>query len=313
MDSRYDETYRRSLAEPEAFWAEAAEAIDWDRRWDRVFDDSRPPFYRWFPGALVNTCHNALDRHVDAGRGERTALIYDSPVTGRVARYTYAELLDRTARFAGALRRLGVGKGDRVILYMPMIPEAAMAMLACARIGAIHSVVFGGFAANELATRIDDARPKVVHEAGLLHHRDLRADACEVFLATRRHLARRQSVDTLDAVLARLDPQDPPLAPAVGEGRREHRFRRRVPPETHEEPALLRDPYRGAVEGDGGARRHAPAQQAALAALPLQAHAGFRRLRRREAGRPPHQRRDERRSATAPDDFHRSGCPHGSG
>ena len=162
MGSRYDETYRRSLAEPEAFWAEAAEAIDWDRRWDRVFDDSRPPFYRWFPGALVNTCHNALDRHVAAGRGARTALIYDSPVTGRVARYTYAELLDPTARFAGALRRLGVGKGDRVILYMPMIPEAVVAMLACARIGAIHSVVFGGFAANELATRIDDAKPKVV-------------------------------------------------------------------------------------------------------------------------------------------------------
>ena len=162
MTSRYDEIYRRSLAEPEAFWAEAAEAIDWDKRWDRVFDDSRAPFCRWFPGARVNTCYNALDRHVEAGRGAETALIHDSPVTGRVRRFTYAELRDLVARFAGALRGLGVRKGDRIVLYMPMVPEAAVAMLACARIGAIHSVVFGGFAANELATRIDDAKPRVI-------------------------------------------------------------------------------------------------------------------------------------------------------
>ena len=162
MTSRYDETYARSLEDPEAFWAEAAEGIDWVKRWDRVFDDSRPPFSRWFPGAEVNTCHNALDRHVDAGRGKQTALIYDSAVTGIVQSFTYAELQGLAARFAGALSARGVGRGDRVVLYLPMIPEAAIAMLACARIGAIHSVVFGGFAANELATRIDDAKPKVI-------------------------------------------------------------------------------------------------------------------------------------------------------
>ena len=162
MTSRYDEIYARSLADPEAFWAEAAEGIDWVKRWDRVLDDSRPPFNRWFVGAEVNTCHNALDRHVAAGRGEQTALIYDSPVTGTVKSFTYAELQALAARFAGALAAGGVGRGDRVVLYMPMVPEAAVAMLGCARIGAIHSVVFGGFAANELATRIDDAKPKVV-------------------------------------------------------------------------------------------------------------------------------------------------------
>jgi propionyl-CoA synthetase len=158
----YAEVYRRSLDRPEEFWAEAAEAIDWERRWDRVLDDSRPPFFRWFAGARLNTCWNALDRHVAAGRGERLALIWDSPVTGTVARLTYRDLRDKVARFAGVLAGLGVGKGDRVLIYMPMVPEAAVAMLACARIGAVHSVVFGGFAAHELATRIDDAKPKVV-------------------------------------------------------------------------------------------------------------------------------------------------------
>ena len=162
MTSRYDEIYARSLAEPEAFWAEAAEGIDWVKGWDRVLDDSRPPFNRWFVGAEVNTCHNALDRHVAAGRGAQTALIYDSPVTSTVKSFTYAELQALAARFAGALVAGGVSRGDRVVLYMPMVPEAAVAMLACARIGAVHSVVFGGFAANELATRIDDAKPKVV-------------------------------------------------------------------------------------------------------------------------------------------------------
>ena len=162
MKPPYAETFRRSLDHKEEFWAEAAEAIDWERRWDKVLDDSRPPFYRWFAGARLNTCWNALDRHVAAGRGERDALIYDSPVTDTIAHYTYRELRDWTARFAGALRGLGVGKGDRVLLYMPMVPEAAVAMLGCARIGAIHSVVFGGFAAHELATRVDDAKPKVI-------------------------------------------------------------------------------------------------------------------------------------------------------
>src|ERR1700720_3694203 len=141
----YAEAYRRSLAEPEAFWAEAAEAIDWERRWARVLDDSRPPFYRWFAGARLNICWNALDRHVAAGKGERAALIYDSPVTDTIARFTYRQLRDRVARVAGALKRLGVEQGDRVLIYMPMVPEAAIAMLACARIGAVHSVVFGGF------------------------------------------------------------------------------------------------------------------------------------------------------------------------
>jgi propionyl-CoA synthetase len=165
MPTGYAETYRRSLERPEEFWAEAAEAIDWERRWDRVLDDSRPPFYRWFAGGRLNTCWNTLDRHVAAGRGERTALIWDSPVTGQIARFTYRELRDAVARLAGALTALGVVKGDRVLIYMPMVPEAAMAMLACARIGAIHSVVFGGFAAHELATRIDDATPRVILSA----------------------------------------------------------------------------------------------------------------------------------------------------
>jgi propionyl-CoA synthetase len=161
----YIETYRRSIERPEEFWAEAAEAIDWERRWDRVLDASRPPFYRWFPGARLNTCWNALDRHVAAGRGGRTALIWDSPVTGQILHFTYRELRDRVARLAGVLAGLGVGRGDRVLIYMPMVPQAAMAMLACARIGAVHSVVFGGFAAHELATRIDDAKPKIVLSA----------------------------------------------------------------------------------------------------------------------------------------------------
>ncbi len=161
----YAETYRRSLAEPEAFWAEAAEAIDWERRWDRVLDDRRPPFYRWFAGARLNTCWNALDRHVAAGRGQRTALIWDSPVTGQILRFSYRELCDRVARAAGMLVGLGVELGDRVLIYMPMVPEAAIGMLACARIGAVHSVVFGGFAAHELATRIDDATPRVILSA----------------------------------------------------------------------------------------------------------------------------------------------------
>jgi propionyl-CoA synthetase len=162
---RLEETYRRSLEEPESFWAEAAAAIDWDEPWERVLDDSRPPFYRWFGGGRMNTCHNALDRHVDGGRAEQPALVYDSPVTGTVKTFTYRELRDEVARFAGALAAQGVEHGDRVIVYMPMIPEALIAMLACARLGAVHSVVFGGFAANELATRIEDAKPKVIVSA----------------------------------------------------------------------------------------------------------------------------------------------------
>ncbi len=161
----YAETYRRSLERPEEFWAEAAEAIDWERRWDRVLDRSRPPFFRWFAGGRLNTCWNAVDRHVAAGRGERVALIWDSPVTGQIRHFTYRELREEVARLAGVLASLGVAKGDRVLIYLPMVPEAAFAMLACARIGAVHSVVFGGFAAHELATRIDDAKPRVVLSA----------------------------------------------------------------------------------------------------------------------------------------------------
>jgi propionyl-CoA synthetase len=165
MRTVYDEVYRRSLADPAGFWAAAAEDIYWDRRWDRVFDDARPPFYRWFTGGMLNTCYNALDLHVDRGRGKQRALVYDSPVTETVRVFTYAELRDVVARMAGALRRQGVVQGDRVIIYMPMVPEAVMAMLACARIGAVHSVVFGGFAPNELAKRIDDARPRLILSA----------------------------------------------------------------------------------------------------------------------------------------------------
>ena len=163
--SVYGETYARSMRDPDGFWAAAAEDIHWDRRWDRVFDDSRRPFYRWFLGGELNTCYNAVDLHVDRGRGKQRALVYDSPVTGTVRTYTYFELRDAVALCAGMLRRQGIEKGDRVIIYMPMVPEAVIAMLACARLGAIHSVVFGGFASNELAKRIDDARPKLILSA----------------------------------------------------------------------------------------------------------------------------------------------------
>ncbi len=156
------DVYRRSLERPEDFWAEAAEDIDWFEKWDRVLDDSRPPFFRWFAGGRVNTCYNAVDRHVASGRGEQLALVWDSPVAAAKAALTYRELQSEVAVLAGALRDLGVALGDRVLVYMPNIPETAIAMLACARIGAVHSVVFGGFASSELAARIDDARPKVV-------------------------------------------------------------------------------------------------------------------------------------------------------
>jgi len=162
---RFEEVYRRSLEQPEEFWGEAAAEIDWAAPCERVLDDSRAPFYQWFAGGRLNTCYNALDRHVERGRADQLALIYDSPVTDTVATFTYRELRDEVARFAGALAALGVERGDRVVIYMPMVPEAAIAMLACARIGAIHSVVFGGFASHELAGRIEDAQPKVVVSA----------------------------------------------------------------------------------------------------------------------------------------------------
>ncbi len=164
-EQAYREAYRRALADPADFWAERAQALHWERRWDRVLDASRAPLYRWFTGGRLNTCYNALDRHVEQGRGAQAALIYDSPVTGTVARFSYRELRDAVARFAGALLAQGVTRGDRVVIYMPMVPEAVVAMLACARIGAVHSVVFGGFAPHELAKRIDDARPVMVVSA----------------------------------------------------------------------------------------------------------------------------------------------------
>ena len=158
----YKEVYASWKADPDAFWLDAAEAIDWDRKPTRALNDRNAPLYEWLDDGLVNTCWNAVDRHVEAGRGNQDAIIHDSPVTGTKSRITYAELRDRVARLAGALAAKGVSKGDRVIVYMPMIPEALVAMLACARLGAIHSVVFGGFAANELAVRIDDAAPKAI-------------------------------------------------------------------------------------------------------------------------------------------------------
>jgi propionyl-CoA synthetase len=165
MADGYEKAYRMSIENPEQFWAEAAEDCHWFRKWDKVLDDSNKPFYRWFVGGEINTCYNALDYHIDNGRGGQDALIYDSPVTNTVQKFTYEELRDEVARFAGALAAQGVEKGDRVLIYMPMIPQAVIAMLASARLGAVHSLVFGGFAPRELATRIQDAQPKVVVSA----------------------------------------------------------------------------------------------------------------------------------------------------
>jgi propionyl-CoA synthetase len=161
----YRAAYERSLKDPEGFWRDAAAGIVWIEPPTRVLDADHPPFYRWFDGGVLNTCFNALDRHVADGRADQAALIYDSPVTGSKQTFSYRELLDEVARCAGVLRSLGVEQGDRVVIYLPMIPEAVVAMLACARIGAVHSVVFGGFAPSELAARIDDARPVVIVSA----------------------------------------------------------------------------------------------------------------------------------------------------
>ena len=161
----YDAAYAAWQRNPEAWWAEKADGITWEKRWDRVFDGAVTPYGRWFVGGSLNTCYNAIDRHVAAGRGAQPALIWDSAMTGRVETFSFAQMQTRTAKFAGALAKLGVGRGDRVVIYLPMVPEAAVAMLACARLGAIHSVVFGGFAAAELASRIADAKPKVIVSA----------------------------------------------------------------------------------------------------------------------------------------------------
>jgi propionyl-CoA synthetase len=197
--SSYTDVYQRSIQDPEGFWAEAAQAVHWYKPWDSVLDDGNKPFYRWFAGAELNTCYNALDVHVEAGFGEQAALIYDSPVTDTIRTYSYAELRDEVARFAGGLAGLGVGKGDRVVIYMPMIPEAAIAMLAVARLGAVHSVVFGGFAAAELAVRFDDAQPKAVVSAScgiepgrIVAYKPLLDEAIELASAKPRHVVMLQ-------------------------------------------------------------------------------------------------------------------------
>ncbi|MBA4394971.1 MAG: propionyl-CoA synthetase, partial [Desulfobacca sp.] len=149
----YQEAFQESIENPESFWGKAAEEIVWEKKWDKVLDNSNSPFTKWFPGGRLNTCFNAVDHHVNQGRGDQVAVIYDSPVTKTIQKFTYSELKDRVSRIAGFLKGMGVEKGDTVLIYMPMIPEALMSMLACARLGAIHSVVFGGFAPRELAIR----------------------------------------------------------------------------------------------------------------------------------------------------------------
>src|SRR5471032_403359 len=164
-NSRYHEVHARSLADPEGFWAEAAREIDWIEPAKKIFDPGIGLYGRWFTGGVVNTCYNALDRHVAGGRADQVALIHDSPLAGSVTRFTYAQMLHEVKTLGAIMQDFGVAKGDRVILYMPMVPEAMIAMLACARIGAVHSVVFGGFASKELATRIEDAKPKLIISA----------------------------------------------------------------------------------------------------------------------------------------------------
>ena len=162
MSDKFNKIYDQSINNPEKFWEEAANDIYWFKKPTKILNKSNPPFYKWYEDGITNTCYNALDIHIDQGNGKRTALIYDSPITGNKSKFSYEELRSKVSIFAGALKDQGVNKGDRVIIYMPMIPEAVVAMLACARIGAIHSVVFGGFASNELASRIDDSKAKVL-------------------------------------------------------------------------------------------------------------------------------------------------------
>lgn len=210
MPDTYEAAYEASIQDPEGFWGKAAQAIDWCEPYTRVLDSSGAPFYRWFPGGRLNTCYNALDRHVARGREKQLALIYDSPVTNTTIRFTYRELLEQVSQFAGALAACGVTKGDRVVIYMPMIPEAAIAMLACARIGAIHSVVFGGFAPHELAIRIDDAQPVLVISAScgiegkkIIEYKPLLDKA----VALARHKPRRCIIYQRDQAKADLLPE----------------------------------------------------------------------------------------------------------
>jgi propionyl-CoA synthetase len=226
MTNAYDEAHAQSINDPDGFWAGPAEDCHWYKKWDKVLDDTNKPFYRWFSGGEVNTCYNALDFHIDGGRGGQHALIYDSPVTNTIRKYTYVQLRDEVARFAGVLVNQGVTKGDRVIIYMPMIAEAAIAMLACARIGAVHSVVFGGFAAKELATRINDAKPKVIVSASCgievakviaykplldqaIDYAEFKPDKCVIF---QRPMAEASMIDGRDVdwmtAMASAEPQD---------------------------------------------------------------------------------------------------------
>lgn len=214
----YADIHHRSLRDPEGFWLEAASAIEWDSAPTQALDDSAAPLYRWFPDGELNTCFNALDRHVRDGRGEQPALIWDSAMTGATQRWTYRELRDEVANFAGALRADGVGNGDRVVLYLPMIPEAIVAMLACARIGAVHSVVFGGFAPDELATRIEHAQPTVIVAAscGLEPHRVVEyKPIVDEALSNTQHQPRRTIIVQRDQVTAELGPRDVSYAAAM--------------------------------------------------------------------------------------------------
>jgi len=206
----YVEEAAQALKDPQGFWSDAARGIDWYRPWTAVLDTSREHFPRWFAGAELNTCYNAVDRHVERGFGDQYAIVHDSAMTGAVQRYTYRQLRDEVATFAGGLARLGVKKGDRVVIYMPMIPEALIAMLACARVGAVHSVVFGGFASAELAARIDDATPKVVVTAScglepgrVVHYKPLLDEALQAATHEVRHCVVYQR--SLEA--AKLDPE----------------------------------------------------------------------------------------------------------
>ena len=162
MNNNFKKIYENSIKEPENFWREIADDIFWFKKPKKILNKSKPPFYKWFEDGITNTCYNALDIHIDGGRGDKTCLIYDSPITGNKKQFTYKELREKVSKFAGALTNQGIKKGDRAIIYMPMIPEAVVAMLACGRIGAIHSVVFGGFASNELASRINDSKAKIL-------------------------------------------------------------------------------------------------------------------------------------------------------
>ena len=187
MSGKYEKIYDSSIKRKENFWKEVSEDIFWYKKPSKILNSSNPPFYKWFEDGITNTCYNALDFHIDKGRGDKTAIIYDSPITGTKYKLTYEELREKVSIFAGALKNQGVSKGDRVIIYMPMIPQAVVAMLACGRIGAIHSVVFGGFAANELASRIDDSKAKIIISASCgyepgrtVHYKPLLNKAIEI-------------------------------------------------------------------------------------------------------------------------------------